>query len=115
MSTLQEAVQQAVAGEAIDPAYLDEEPENAAASYARVFHYFVDHGPAFVRLTNYPGGPCSECGTGLIRKLVAKVPGVVRFDGCCANCGENEFHTAGWTNDEAGDEASASARAKAVS
>ena len=113
MSKLKDAVVQGVAGDAIDPAYLEDEPKEMAGSYAQVFHAFAAGRSPYVRLTNWPGEPCSECGQGLVRKLVAKVPGVVRFDGCCAVCGENEFHTAGWTNDDAGNKARNAAR-KAV-
>jgi hypothetical protein len=109
----QEAVRQAIAGEPIDPLYLAVEPvEKMAASYAEVFGYFADHGPAFVRLSNYVG-VCSVCG-GRVGKLVAKVPGAIRFDTCCSACGENEFHTGGWTNDEEGTAARDSVREKAV-
>jgi len=113
MSKLKDAVVQGVAGDAIDPAYLEDEPKDMAGSYAQVFYAFASGRSPYVRLTNWPGEPCSECGQGLVRKLVAKVPGVVRFDGCCANCGKNEFHTAGWTNDDAGNKARNAAR-KAV-
>jgi hypothetical protein len=113
MSVFQEAARQAVAGEPVDPAYLDVEPPDMAARYAEVFRYFADQGTPYVRLSNYPG-VCSVCG-GRVAKLVAMVPGAVRFDTCCSVCGEDEFHTAGWTNDEAGNAARASVRAKAVS
>jgi len=113
MSKLQDAVKQAVAGGAIDPAYLDEEPvEEMASRYAEVFHYISDNGPAFVRLSN-ANLVCSECG-GRVGKLIAKVPGAIRFDGCCSVCGKNEFHTAGWSGDEEGAAVRDSVRAKAV-
>jgi hypothetical protein len=111
MSALNEAVAQAAAGDAIDPAYLKDEPVDQMASrYAEIFHYFAEQTP-FIRPSN---GVilCTKCG-GRVIKLIAKVPGAVRFDGCCSNCGEDEFHTAGWSNDEAGNEARASVR-KAV-
>lgn len=112
MSAIQEAAQQAIAGEPIDLAYLDEEPVDSMSSrYAEVFHYFADHGPPFVRASNYVG-VCTVCG-GRVVKLVAKVPGAIRFDTVCSNCGEDEFHTAGWTSDEEGEAARASVRGEA--
>jgi hypothetical protein len=108
-SPFQDAVRQAITGEPIDLIYLAVEPVEAMSSrYAEVFDYFADNGPAFVRLSNYVG-VCSVCG-GRVGKLIAKVPGAVRFDGCCSVCGEDEFHTAGWTNDAAGNAARASVR-----
>ena len=110
MSKLQEAVAQGRAGEPIDPAYLEDEPVDKMASrYAEVFRYFAAQPSPYVRLSNHSGDPCPNCG-GLVLKLVAKVPGVVRFDGCCVNCGQSEFHTAGWTGDDAGDAARLEAR-----
>lgn len=112
MATIQVAVKQAVAGEPIDPAYLDDEPVDQMSSrYAEVFHYFATQPTPFVRLSN---GTilCSACG-GRVGKLIAKVPGAVRFDGCCSVCGKNEFHTAGWTNDEEGNAARAEVRGAA--
>lgn len=112
MSAIQEAAKQAIAGETIDLSYLDAEPVDAMSSrYAEVFGYFADNGPAFVRASNYVG-VCTVCG-GRVVKLVAKVPGAVRFDTVCSVCGENEFHTAGWSNDEAGEKARASVRGEA--
>ena len=109
MATIQEAAKQAVAGEPIDPSYLDAEPlDKMSSRYAEVFRYFASQPSPFVRLSNYEG-VCSSCG-GRMAKLVAKVPGAIRFDTCCSACGENEFHTAGWSNDEAGNEARASVR-----
>jgi hypothetical protein len=119
MSKLKEAIVQGEAGEPIDPAYLKAEPvEQMASSYAQVFHAFASQSSPYVRLSNWPGELHEKCPAPpadtppLIRKLIAKVPGVVRFDGCCDKCGEAEFHTAGWTNDEAGTAARASARKK---
>lgn len=104
MATIQEAVKQATAGEPIDTSYLEAEPvDKMADSYALVFRYFAAAGSAYVRLSNFQG-LCSKC-AGRLGKLIAKVPGAVRFDGCCSVCGEDEFHTAGWSNDEAGDAA----------
>lgn len=109
MTTIQEAVKQAVAGEAIDLSYLKIEPvEQMSARYAEVFGFFAIQPSPFVRLSNGVE-ICSKCG-GRVGKLIAKVPGAVRFDGCCAVCGENEFHTAGWSNDEAGNAARAEVR-----
>jgi hypothetical protein len=108
-ASVQEAAQQAVAGDPIDPSYLDAVPVDAMSTrYAEVFHYFADHGPPFIRASNYVG-VCSVCG-GRVVKLVAKVPGAVRFDTVCSVCGEDEFHTAGWTNDDEGNAARASVR-----
>lgn len=109
MTTIQEAVKQAVAGEPIDVSYLDAEPVDQMSSrYAEVFHYFATQPSPFVRLSNNTS-LCSKCG-GRLGKLIAKVPGAVRFDGCCSVCGEDEFHTAGWSNDEAGNAARAEVR-----
>lgn len=110
--TIQDAAKQAVAGEQIDPAYLGDEPPDMASRYAEVFRYFAEQETPFIRLSNY-AGPCSVCG-GRIAKLIAKVPGAVRFDGCCSVCGEDEFHTAGWTGDDAGTEARNSVRGAVV-
>jgi hypothetical protein len=117
MSKLKEAIVQGEAGEPIDPSYLEDEPVDQMASrYAEVFHAFASQPSPYVRLSNWPGELHQGCKAPdtdtppLIRKLIAKVPGVVRFDGCCDKCGENEFHTAGWTNDDAGDAARAEAR-----
>ena len=110
--TIQDAVAQAVAGELIDPTYLLEVPvEQMSARYAEVFRYFNDQEAPFVRPSN---GVilCSRCG-GRVVKLIAKVPGAIRFDSLCSQCGENEFHTAGWSNDEAGNKARASVRGTA--
>ena len=109
--SIREAVVQAAAGEQIDPAYLEDEPPEMASRYEEVFRYFADAGTPFIRPSNYVG-VCSVCG-GRIVKLIAKVPGAIRFDTCCAVCGENEFHTAGWSNDEAGTAARASVRGAA--
>lgn len=107
-SMIQQAVRQAIAGEPIDLTYLEPAPvPRMAASYAEVFGYFATQTP-FVRLSNYVG-VCSQCG-GRVGKLIAKVPGAVRFDTCCADCGADEFHTGGWSNDEAGNAARASVR-----
>lgn len=110
--SIQEAVKQAVAGEEIDNSYLDAEPVDQMSSrYAEVFRYFATHISPFVRLSN---GVivCPKCG-GRVGKLIAKVPGAIRFDGCCSVCGEYEFHTAGWSNDDAGNAARAEARGMA--
>lgn len=109
MSAIQDAVKQAVAGEEIDPSYLKAEPKDMAGNYGQVFGYFAKQKNPSVRLSNYAG--VHDADGGRIGKLIAKVPGAIRFDGCCAVCGELEFHTAGWSNDEAGNKARNSVRA----
>jgi hypothetical protein len=104
--SIQEAVGQAAAWEGIDPSYLDDDPapgEELNERFLEIVRYMEKNGPASVRRT-FGVSPCEDedCG-GVILKLEAKVPGAVRFDGCCATCGKYEFHRAGWTSAEVRD------------
>jgi hypothetical protein len=103
--SIQEAVRQAADGEGIDPSYLDDDPgmgEELNGRFAEIIGYMEKNGPASVRRT-FAASPCEECGEGVVLKLEAKVPGAVRFDGCCTKCGKSEFHRAGWTSAEVRD------------
>jgi hypothetical protein len=69
--------------------------------YREIFLFFAASGVPMVRRSGTPS-PCSVCG-GPVIKIESRVPGAVRYDGCCANCGKNEFHRVGWTDGEARD------------
>ncbi len=105
MSAIQDAVKAAMTGDwdKVDLSFLDPDRplEEMAGVYREIFQYFAAQGTPRVRRSGSPS-PCSECG-GLVVKLQSEVPGAIRYDGCCANCGENEFHRVGWTDGEARD------------
>jgi hypothetical protein len=93
-------VKQAVSGEGIDPSFLDDDPapgQQLNGRFAEVLRYMEANPPVSVRRT-FGADLCSECGEGIVIKLESKVPGAVRYDGCCTVCGKNEFHRAGWTS-----------------
>lgn len=115
MATIQDAVKAAVTGEEIDLSYLEASVplEEMAGTYRELFQYFAAQGTPRVRRSG-SASPCSVCGNNVI-KLQAEVPGAIRYDGCCVNCGENEFHRIGWTDGKARDEYRAKTRSLEVS
>lgn len=103
--TIQESVKQAAAGEGIDPSYLEDDPyfgESPNRRFGEIMRYMASIDRASPRRAGSPE-PCPECGEGVIIKLEAKVPGAVRYDGCCTACGKREFHRAGWLSSEVRD------------
>ena len=114
--SIQEAVKQAASGEGIAPSFLDDDPaagEPLNERFAEVINYMAKNGPPSVRRT-FGADACSECEEGIVLKLESKVPGAVRYDGCCTVCGKNEFHRAGWTSAEVRDSYRAATRSKVV-
>ena len=103
--TIQESVKQAVSGEGIDPSYLADDPylgDTPNRRFEEILRYMASIDPASPRRSG-TASPCEECHEGLVIKLEAKVPGAIRYDGCCTVCGKSEFHRAGWLSSEVRD------------
>jgi hypothetical protein len=104
MATIQDAVKEALTGP-VDPAFLKTPPvppEEMSGVYREIFLFFAASGTPMVRRSGTPS-PCSQCG-GQVIKIQSEVPGAIRYDGCCVNCGKDEFHRVGWTDGKIRDE-----------